>query len=84
MEMTAGGLVAVSDKMGGGQGSARKLQSDAVGEMEGQTQTEEERDERRQEGVMEAWESDRKKKMSSKHIQDKTVTEGDLMLYCGP
>lgn len=54
MEMTAGGLVSVSDKMGGGQGSARKLQSDAVGEMEGQTQTEEERDERRQEGVMEA------------------------------
>lgn len=82
MEMTAGGLVSVSDKMDGGQGSARKLQSDAVGEMEGQTQTEKERDDRRQEGMMEACESD--KKMSSKHIQGKTVTEGELMLYRGP
>lgn len=60
MEMTAGGLVSVSDKMDGGQGSARKLQSDAVGEMEGQTQTEKERDDRRQEGMMEACESDKK------------------------
>ena len=64
----SGGLVSVSDKMDGGQGVASKLQSDAVGEMEGQTQTEEERDERRQEGLMEAWDSDRtkQKKMGGK------------------
>lgn len=48
--------------MDGGQGSGRKLESDAVGEMEGQTQMERGRDERRQERLMEVCDADRKKK----------------------
>lgn len=47
--------------MGRGQGSVRKLQSDAVGEMEGQTQMESEADERRQERLMEGSDAGRKK-----------------------
>lgn len=65
--------------MDGGQGSARKLQRDAVGGMEGQTQTEEEGDEKRQERLMEVCEADRTKRVS-KHKQGKTAIEGDFIL----
>ena len=47
--------------MDGGQGSARKLWSDAVSEMEGQTQTKREGDESRQERLMKVWYADRRK-----------------------
>lgn len=46
--------------MDGGQGSCRKLESEAVSEMEGQTQTERERDERRQERLMAVCDADKK------------------------
>lgn len=59
--------------MDGGQGSARKLWSDAVGEMEGQTQTESKADERRQGRLMEVCDAGRKKKNNFKHKRGGTT-----------
>lgn len=61
-----------------GQGSVRKLPSDAVGEMEGQTQTESEADERRQERLMEGSDAGR-----NKNIKGKAAIGGVLTLNKG-
>lgn len=77
----------VNHKTDGGQGSARKLWSDAVGEIEGQTQTGGDGwrdDERRQERLMEVYDVDmgegEKKQKTSNHIRGRIHEERDSIL----
>lgn len=89
----------VNHKTDGGQGSARKLWSDAVGEIEGQTQPGGEGggwrdDERRQERLMEVYDADTgrgERKKPSNHIRGRIHGERDSILdtekrnhRCGP